>query len=321
MTAFLNAQTTAGIGKESVYGTGVTPTYSIPWTALTADDVNTVEADNGWRGAPADAYGYSPGPLSGAVPFGGPVYPDTIGFPFAGVLGDVVASGSGPVTWTMACLNSGTQQPSSYTATVVDGVNTRQWPGLKFTGLTLTATADGTLDWAATAVSLASAIVSPPSTSYTSVRMVPAWVGAVSIGGTQVPTCLQSTVKLTRAVEAKRNTDGSQAPYLQRLGLLTVSGSMTLVLLTDSYRALYIAGTPTALNFNYAQGAGSSATQVQVHCSQATFTNVEPSYTTGLYQQVKVDWAASYNTTDVGASGGTSPCKVTLQNAVSSGIY
>lgn len=318
---FQNRQVTAGIGKETTYGTAVTPGFYLPFTALAPDDVNVVAADQAWRGAPGDAWGYASAPLSGAVPFGGDVHPDTIGFPLAGVLGDVVASGSGPVTWTMACLNSGTQQPSSYTVTSSDGVNSRQWPGTKFTSLTLSAQADGALQYSATAVSLISNTTTAPSPSYTTPRMVPSWVGAHQLGGSPVGTVINCSVKLTRAVQAKRNNDGSPSPYLQRSGVLSVSGSLTLILETDAYRELYVAGTASSILLNWSQGAGSTATETQIRCSQIIYTNVQPDYATGIFQQVKLDWAASYNPTDVGASGGTSPCLVTLKNAVTSGSY
>jgi hypothetical protein len=39
------------------------------------------------------------------------------------------------------------------------------------------------------------------------------------------------------------------------------------------------------------------------------------------YVEVPITWTAIANTTDIGTSGGYSPIKVTVQNAVTSGTY
>lgn len=323
MTAALypSTQLTAGIGKETTYGTPVSPTYYEVFKTLAPVDDMTPIPDLGWRGPPGDSFGHVPGPTQGAVSLGGDVYADTIGFPLAGILGDAAASGSGPVTWTMAVQN-GSAEPPSYTVTTTDGVNTRRWPGVKFSSLTLTSSVDGTLTYTTTCTSLISVITTAPSPSFTTVQVIPGWRLAALIGGS-APSgpVISSTVTLSRSVTPKRNTDGTQAPYLMHSGLCTVAGELDLILLTDTYRALYVAGTSTSINLNWQQGAGATLTQTQLHCSDVILKGVAPQYPAGKFQQVKITWSADYNTTDVGASGGWSPVVATLKNAVASGTY
>lgn len=319
--AYASSNVTAGIGKESTYGTGVSPTYYLPWKTLDVMDIASIDNDAAWRGAPGDGWGFVPGATSSTLKLGDHVYPDLIGFPLAGLLGDVVAAGSGPTTWTMGVLNTGTQQPASYTLTTSDGVNSRRWAGMKFATLTLTSTPTGSLTWTADAVSLLSTTTTAPSVSYTTTKIQPGWIGAITIGGSLAPTVIDCTVKITRAVTPKRNNNGAQAPYLQRSGVCAVSGTMTLVMTTDTYRSQYVAGTTSSLKMNWAQGAGASATQIQINCSRIAWQQVTPVYSSAQYQEVRLDWQARYNTTDVGASGGTGPCLVTLKNAVTSGVY
>src|SRR5579872_4632267 len=84
-----------GVGLETVaYGTIASPTNYIPVKTLTPTDKLLLLTDEGWRGAPVKTYGHTPGPLYAEYEFGGDVLADVIGFPVAGVLGDVVYSGT-----------------------------------------------------------------------------------------------------------------------------------------------------------------------------------------------------------------------------------
>jgi hypothetical protein len=318
--AFPVQHVTVGIAKEPSFGTVTAPAYFIPALAPTATDIHNPVPDVGWRGPAADGFGHVPGILEGDLALGGNVHADTIGYALAGILGDAVAAGSGPTTWTIAVNNTLTEEPS-YTVTITDPVNSRQWAGAKFAALVLSSTAAGALTWTSKLTSLPSVIGTAPATSYTGVGILAGWRLAAQIGGAAVASVLSSTVTITRATVPKRNTDGSRSPYLIHSGICSVAGTLQLIMQTDTYRALYVAGTSTSIDLNYAQGAGAGATQTRIHCSDVTLTKVAPDYATGAFQQVKVDWKADYNTTDVGASGGWSPVKVTLQNAVGTGVY
>jgi hypothetical protein len=311
---------TAGIGKESVYGTAVVPVMFLPVLAAAPTDAHAPIPDVGWRGSAVDTYGHQPGPLEAALAFGGPVFADTFGFPLAGILGDVVSSGSGPTTHAMASLNTGEQQPPSYTVTTSDPVGALAWAGAKFASVTLTSIGDGVLSWSGQAKALAAAAAATPAAAYTALSMFAGWRGVVQLGGVTDARILSADTTLARAVTAKRNTDGTRAPYLQRSGPLSVAGQMTVVMANDTYRQQYVNGTVTSVDINYQQGAGASLQQVRLHCSSVVFTSVARAYTAD-WVELAIAWEADGNTTDAGASGGQSPVKATLKNAVASGIY
>jgi len=310
-----------GIGKETTFGTGVSPSYSIPVIGPNPDDTHGVIPDTGWRTSPGDSFGHAQGPLGSTVALGGNVHADTIGFPLAGLLGDVVASGSGPVTTTMALLNSGTLQPPSYTISTFDPVQSLRWPGSVFTTCTLTASASNALTWSAQTVGLNAVTTTTPSTNYTSVGLMPAWVGSPKIGGSPVTGVLSSSVTITRVVTPLRNVDGSQQPYMYLRGVVSVTGTWVLLLESDALRAAYTAGSQTSMEATYAQGAGASAQQVKWRCSDVILTNVDRGYQGNKYMLMTVDWKADANSTDVGASGGLSPIQIVLKNQVTSGTY
>jgi hypothetical protein len=117
----------------------------------------------------------------------------------------------------------------------------------------------------------------------------------------------------------KRNP-GSVAPWTQWSDALTVTGKASLVAANDTYRADLLAGTTVALDLNFSTGAGAGQRALQLHCTTATFTTVNRTYGQ-KWVQLDVAWQADANTTDVGASGGRSPIKATLRNAVASGTY
>jgi hypothetical protein len=310
----------ASIGKEALYGVPVAPTYSLP--VLTCEPVDNHQpiGDQHWRGAPATTYAHAPGMLSGAVKLGGPVYADTIGFALAGVLGDVAFTAGTPNTAAMALLNSGAQQPPSYTIYSADGLNCLCWAGCKFSDLTISSTADGTLTWTATAASTGSSIVTAPARNYTAATMFAGWRGVIQIGGVTETRVLSSDLTISRVLVPQRNTDGARSPFNIRTNEITVSGSLTLAMAADTYRQQYIAGTPSSLDITYAQGAGAGLQQVKLHCSSITWQSAPRVYG-GDWVELDLSWTADANTSDVGLSGGYSPLLATLKNTVATGVY
>lgn len=83
-----------GVGLEAVINTPVNPVTFIPVKTMAPMDKLTLLTDEGWRGSPVKSYGHTPGPLWAEYEYGGDVYADVIGYPLAGVMGDVVYSGT-----------------------------------------------------------------------------------------------------------------------------------------------------------------------------------------------------------------------------------
>jgi hypothetical protein len=309
-----------GIVKESSYGAGGIPAMLIPFTSVSPPDDVGLLSDAGWRGAPADAYQDTAGPLDSTIELGGPVYADSIGYAFAGILGDVSFSAGSPNTWTMALLNSGTQQPPSYEVTVNDPIGNMQYAGCRFASVQLTFDPTGILQWKGKLAGLVSTTSADPMPAPSGEVPFPAWSGMVTIGGTTETRLLGADLTWARQIVAKRNVTGQQSPYLQRSDVLALTGQLTFALSSDTYHQAHLAATSTTLDLNFSKGAGAALRQLVVHCSSLYFTSSPRDYGKKWIELIAT-FKADHNATDVGASGGYSPSKITLKNAVGSGTY
>lgn len=310
-----------GIGKETVPGTGVPATAFIPISAPTVkDDIKRLE-DKGLRGSMVEMYNEVAGVQSGSFDFGGDVFPDTFGWLVAGVLGDVATVGAAaPYTHSIAVLNSGQGQPTSYSLTDYYAVTARQYAGAKFSELSLKFSADGMLTYSTKATTYGSAVVTKPTAAFTSVQPLAGWVGAVSIGGTAALNVMDGEVSIKRPVTVIHTVDGNQAPSQLWSGPVSVEGKMTLVMEDDTQLTNYLTNSQPALDINYASGTGAAAVQVKLHMTSVVYSTAD--ITRGKdFVELSVAFKARANSTDIGASAGFSPIKVTIQNAVATGVY
>ncbi|RJQ68079.1 hypothetical protein D5S17_32775 [Pseudonocardiaceae bacterium YIM PH 21723] len=84
-----------GIAKETVAGTPVAPTFYIPvHSSPKPVDKQVYLEDKGWRGSFGEDYDFIPGPYHTEYDLDGDVFYDAIGWPLAGVLGDVTTTGT-----------------------------------------------------------------------------------------------------------------------------------------------------------------------------------------------------------------------------------
>lgn len=311
-----------GIAKETTFGTPVAATSFIPITgAPTPKDVVKFLQDKGMRGAMTDVYDQIAGIKSSTFDFAGDVFPDTFGFMLTGVLGDLTTTGaSAPFTHAVSLLNSGDGQPPSYTITDYYAVNTRQYPGAKFNEVDFKFAADGMLTYSAKATALVSVPTTVPTASYTAVQPMAAWTGVVSIGGSAVHTVMDGNVNIKRPVAIIPTVDGSQAPHALWSGPLGVSGKLTLVMEDETQLTNYLMNTQPALDITFSTGAGASAVQVKFHMTQVMYQTADIGRGKEFIE-LAVAFTAKANSTDVGASGGYSPIKATLQNALVAGTY
>jgi Phage tail tube protein len=311
-----------GIAKEITPGTAVAPTDFQAFKTLTAQPKIVQLTDEAMRGSAAKTYGHQQGPTYAELDISANVFPDLIGFAVVGILGDDTVTGaSAPFTHAATLLNSGNQQPPSYTITDYNSVNARAYAGAKFSSITLKWSADGLLEVDIKAMSLSYAPASTPVASYTALTPVASWPGAVQIAGASSSIVTDGELTIARTVEPINTVDGTQAPYaMWAAGDLTCTGKFTAVYEDDTLNADYLNSTPTALDFNWQLGAGATAIQLKAHLSTATLTNatVQSGKT---YMELACDFEGDANTTDKGASGGFSPVAVTLKNAKAAGTY
>lgn len=310
-----------GIAKEVTFGTSVPATAFIPVKTLSPSDKLTLLDDQGMRGSMVDVYDKIAGPVYSEYGWDGDVFPDTIGWALAGVLGDLTTTGAAaPFTHAFSTLNSGTGQPPSYTLSDYYTISTRQFAGIKVSELGFKFSGDGLLSYSAKATGLASATTTEPTPSYTAVPPLAGWTGAVSIGGSSAAFVVDGECTIKRPVTVINTSDGSQAPYALWSGPVSASGKLTLVMEDDTQYLNYLNNSKPSLDVNFSQGAGAAAVQVKLHMTKAAFSGAEISRGKD-YIELSVDYDALANTTDAGTSGGYSPIKATLQNAVASGTY
>ena len=326
-TAQPSVKSFIGIALETIKGTPVAATDFIPVKMSTLKPVDDIAPlyDDGLRGSMVEQYNYIPGRKSSKFDIGGSVFADTIGYWIAGILGDVVTTGaSAPYTHTIALKNSvgaaGDAQPKALTISDYYSANNRQFPGCQVTDFNLTFSADGLLDYTVKVLGFPSVTSAIPVPSFGTLSPMPAWTGTVTIAGGGVINLQKANVDMARKAEAIWGLSNTQSPYQIFVGALGVKGKSTFVMVDDSELIRYLTNTQPTLVFNFTQGAGINATQVQ-------FTLSKGAYTTGVvdrnkdYVEVTVDFDGLGNTTDAGATSGYSPIKWVLQNAKVSGTY
>lgn len=321
---FASALRFAGVAKEATKGTFVAATDYIPITKFDAQDTTTWIEDTGLRGSMVARYNKVAGPLFSEISMGGDVFPDSIGYVLSGFFGEVATTGaSAPFTHTFDIQNTGSTtqgQPTAFSFTDYQSVEGRGYPGQQVTDLQFTWDGEKALKWDAKSVGFASATQTKPTQSFSGVTLLPGWLCAFKIAGSTSLQLVDAQISLKRPVKPINTADGTQAPLAIWAGPAEATGKCVIVVDTITQLTNYLAGTKTALDFNWAQGAGAAAVQFNPHFTNCNYDLVK----TGSgkdYVEYEITWEALGNTTDVGTSGGYSIGKTIIQNAKPAATY
>jgi hypothetical protein len=316
-----------GIAKETTKGTAVAPTDFIPVMADSLKPVDIIDPlfDKGLRGSLVENYNYIPGRTRSTFDFGGAVFPDTVGYSIAGIMGSVATTGaSAPFTHTVSLKNSqatgADAQPISYTLTDFYAAECRKYAGIQFHDFSLKFNADGMLEYDTKATGWASASASTPTPSFSAVLPTPVWQGTVSIGGSTVSNSVSGNIDLTRPVTPIYGISQTQNPYNVFLGALDVTGKFTFIMEDNTELTRFLTNTQPAIVLNWAYGAGATAVQLQATITKGAYTAAAIDRGAD-FVQIMVDVNGIGNTTDAGSTGGQAPIKWVLQNAKASGTY
>jgi len=311
-----------GIAKETTKGTPVTPTTFIPVLASSLKPMDKYGPlyDEGLRGSLVKNYNYVQGRGNSTFDFGGAAFADTIGFPIAGLLGeDVLTGASAPYTHTISLKNSGTTaadaQPAAYTLTDFYAANVRAYAGIQFHDFSLKFTSEGLLEYDAKSTGWLSATASTPTPSFSTNLPVPVWYGTVSVAGTTVSNAVTGNLDMKRPVTPIFGIGNTQNPYQVFVGALEVTGKVTFIMENDTQLTNFLTNTQPALVFNWAQGSGAAATQIQATLTKGAYTAAAIERSKD-YVEITVDINAQGNLTDSGTVG-YSPIKWVIQNAKS----
>lgn len=328
MTVQNTARSYLGIAKEVTKGTPVAPTDFIPVTSSKlkpADVIGELLASDMAQGSLVKNYAYVQGRSNSTYDFGGPVYPDTIGYVLGGILGSVTTTGaSAPYTHVISLKNASATaadaQPTAFTLTDFYAANVRAYPGIQFHDFSMKFTSDGLLDYDAKGTGWLSSTASTPSPTFSSVLPTPVWLANVTIAGSTVSNAVDGNIDMVRPVTPIFGLADTRNPYQVFLGALETKGKIKFVMENDTQLTNFLTNTQPAITFDWSQGTGSTATQI-------SFTITKGAYTAAVimrdkdYVEVECDINAIANTTDAGSTAGYSNIKWTLQNAKPSGTY
>ena len=305
-----------GISKESIEGTFVPSTASIGCSKIQILHPVDYLKVLGMRGSMVEEYGVVQGFKWGGVELGGPVYADTIGWFLAGILADLTNTGTtAPYTSAMSLKNNG--QPTTHSVNDFFAAANEGVAGVKWHDLEIKWTAEGLLEFDVKGTGLSAAVQSKPTLSITGILPTPAWVGILTIGGVAVSKSNDGSIKFTRKMIVEKLMNGTQAPTTVLLTSLAVTGKYKALMDDETELTRYTTNTQPTFVVNFAQGAGAAATQLQIQCSVAAYDkDPKISQTPGAPVEIEAEFTAIANATDAGASGGVSPCKVTVQSAV-----
>jgi hypothetical protein len=309
-----------GIAKETTKGT---PVASTAYIAVHRDTLKYMPGqvlleDKGARGAPGDVYGHVAGVNWSETSWGGDLFADTIGWIAAGLFGEVAVTGSSaPYTHAFSLLNSGQQQPPAYTADINYAVANRQVPGLQFSELNLSWSSDGLVTYTTKGVGFPSVVATLPTPSFSAAQPIAAWKSTIVIGGTTSAGTLGGEVSIKRTTTRIHVASSVGSPAAVWGGGLSIDGKLTLVMESDTELARLVTPASTTVDVSWQPDANNKA---QVTMSKAQYSAAEPVLGKD-WVELPITFSADLNTTDVGASGGYGPGKVTLINSIASGVF
>jgi hypothetical protein len=319
-TIFPNARSFFGIAKEVTSGTAVAPARFPPLMKFDPIDTANILIDEGLRGSMAKEYNGVVGKKISEASFEGPVFDDSIGDFCYNTLGDYSVTGTGPYTHVFGLLNSGTGQPPSHTLTDYQGitatVGARAYPFSVVEEITFTGNAEKLFMVSGKTKSLVSAAAATaPTNTPTTEVVLPSWLSTVTLAGAQLMNITEWAVTLKREIITPQAADGTQNPYTLGRGALTVEGKLTFVAADESPLTAYLAGTIQSLVLNVDNGLTLTAHRdLSIQMTKVIYKKHS------LKRNALLGWETEFtalaNATDATTSGGLSPCKATLINAL-----
>jgi hypothetical protein len=327
MTVQNSVRSYLGIARETTKGTVVAPTDFIPVMKDSLKPVDIIDPlyDEGLRGSLVKNYNYLQGRTRSTVDFGGSVFIDTAGWAIAGLLGDeTVTGGSAPYTHVISLKNASAvgadAQPPSYTLTDFYAADVRSYPGCQFSDFSLKFNADGMLEYDAKSTGWASEVVATPTPSFSTVLPTQVWHGRVEVAGTPVSNSISGNIDMKRPVTPIYGISETQNPYQVFLGALEVTGKIKFVMENDDQLTNFLTNTQPSLRFIWSYGTGANELQLSAVLTKGAYVAAAIDRGTDMVE-IEVDINAQGNLTDAGNTGGYSPIKWTLKNAVPTNIY
>lgn len=244
-----------------------------------------------------------------------------------------------PYTHVFSLLNgsigaaNGPAQGPTHTITDREGVTANgaaQFAYSVMSELTVTGNAEKLLDWSGkfTCLVRSAAGSAIGTTNVSAVVPYTSWQSAVGVGGlassgTQIKDVPEWSYTISRVLKVFNTNQGSQAPYVIARGKLNVTGKNTIgPAIDDSNVTALLANTQPQLQYVAGNGlSGTSLVKVQADIVLGAYETAD--ITEDVLFGYDVPWKAvstaasgAGSVTTTGASGGKSPLKLTVTNAV-----
>lgn len=237
-----------------------------------------------------------------------------------------------PFNTAFSTLNSGNGQPISHTLVhnfqVPAGTGTRVLAGACLSEVTIKWNAETqllTYDAKGDAWPSAIAGVAPVSAPST-VTPVASWRGILGIagpasGGTLVKNVMDGEFSIKRVLEPVYTTQNAQTPFIIQRGAVSAAGKLNFIALDEVPFLTMINNTQPQVQLILSNGlATTSLASLQVDVQQAAYDTAKPNFGKAAIGY-DTTFMAQANTTNAGASGGYSPLKITIANAVAPNTY
>jgi hypothetical protein len=334
-TTFASQREFVGIAKEASgsQGTPVAMTNTLRVTSFDATAKAVKLEDTSMQGDMAELHDVIAGVSYVEISMGGPLLADDIGWPLAGILGDLVTTGAADPFSTAIALNNGaSNQPPSYTLTDFDGVpasvGARQFPGAVFSEVGISWQAEGLAAWTAKLLGFPSVIPGgAPTASPSTLQALAAWRMKVGIagpasGGTLVTNVESGELTITREVKAIFTGQGTQSPFIIRGGKVGAAWKMAMIATDETHWINYLTNVQPQLQWVLDNGVvGAGQNQIKLDAQKIAYTDDPKRNRSDVAVAFEVGGKLIANSTNAGASGGKSPCKLTVINALPSGTY
>jgi hypothetical protein len=324
---FASAKQFLGLAKETVHGTPVAPSFTMPVEEFSPDQTYEQLKDPSWRGHMGATSDIRQGVTKTEFDLKGPVFLDGLGHLLLNILGDHAVTGTAPYSHEFAVLNSAQGQPPSHTFTHFQGpaatVGARRVSGACLSDLTLKWSAESelfTLDGKGTGwgTSLPPAA---PTAAPSTVPALASWraalgIGGPAAGGTLAANVAEAEISIKRALKPYYTLSGSQNPYIIARGTVEVTGKLTFVAKDEQPFLDYLNHAQPQLQLDINNGlAGASALGLVLDISKANYTSSKFSGGNEA-AEYEVEFEAISTAANAGASAGMSPCQMTVTNAV-----
>lgn len=236
-----------------------------------------------------------------------------------------VATVVAPFTHVFSLLNSGNGQPPTHTLTHYQGLaattGARQYAYWCASGLNFSMDSEQLFSYDGAGSGVLGVVAgSPPTNSLSTVIPVPNWrftcgIGGPATGGTLAGNITGAKVNMARVLKPYFPLNGAPDPAIIARAGLSAEGALTVLAQDESPLTALLANNALQLQFTMSNGlAGANLLAATFDIQAAVYNQAKLTDNDHLFYDVA--FRAVANSTNAGQSGGWSPLKVTVQNAV-----